>query len=521
MEVEKEQTCEPIKINVLLSEEIDLNDEIKMDDLNPNHLKENKDGENKKKQKEKLIDKVGMDDTISSEDKKVYEEEISKAKTPKSVYFYSYFVSLGGILLGYNSVNASGILNVLESLYHLNGFQVSFIISSFIFGAIFGALFAGILSEFIGLKKTIFIASIFFILSTALQTFANGYTLLIIGRILTGVGSGISSSSIPMYISEISTSEKRGQLTNSFVLFVTLSQFAAYVFTAVLINVPHQWRIIFGFSFIPSIILFVTCFFIPESARLLLRNKKSVAAFEELKKVRWSESIAQKEIYLIRQSLTGQKNSLSFRNLFCVSSHVRALIYSIFIISFSQLVGINAVMYFTPSILNSIGISKNYVSVLSLLPSGINFLMTIPSLILVDKFGRRKLLIFSSVGVLISLFILVMAFKFQINMLILFGLGFYIFNFAVGFGPLPGLISAELNSSSIANAISSTTGWISNFLVASCFLLLIHSIPIYAVFLIFFCNAFISLVFTYFYLPETRGKSKESIETMLEEKRIE
>eukprot|EP01091_Cochliopodium_minus_P009798 TRINITY_DN2495_c0_g1_i1.p1 TRINITY_DN2495_c0_g1~~TRINITY_DN2495_c0_g1_i1.p1 ORF type:complete len:549 (-),score=122.86 TRINITY_DN2495_c0_g1_i1:1474-2883(-) len=453
-------------------------------------------------------------------DYSLIEEQVMKEKTPKKVYLFSYFVSLGGFLMGYNSVSASGSLTIFQSLYDLNNFQVSFIISSYIFGGIFGALFSGFLAEKIGLKKTIFVASIIFILQSIFTTFALGYNTLILGRILAGVASGIASSSIPLYISEISTSEKRGQLTNSFVLFVTMSQFAAYLFTAIFANVSHNWRYIFGISFIPALVLFVTCFFLPESVRLLLRRKMSVVAMEELKKVRENESIVKKEILLIKRNIEGQSESYSIRSLFVVPSRRKALLYSTFLVSFSQFVGINAVMYFTPSILNSVGFSQKYVTVLSLLPSGINFLMTFPSLFLVDKFGRRKLFLFSCSGVMVALLVLVFAFRFQVTKLILFGLAFYIFNFAVGFGPLPGLISAELNTSSLANAISATAGWVSNFIVSSLFLMLVHAISIHYVFLIFFGFALVSLLFLIFLLPETSGKSKEAIESMLDQKRL-
>ena len=248
--------------------------------------------------------------------------------------------------------------------------------------------------DFFGRKKTVMIASVIFAGGAVMMALAPEKYVLIGGRVVVGLGIGISSQSVPIYISESAPAKHRGALVSANVLCITTGQFLSYAVNAGLANLPNQWRWMLGVAAIPAVIQFVGMFFVTESPRFLLMKGKREEALINLTKMRGDSSIAEKECELVSRSLSQKEEKLSLREVFGNRVYVRALVVGCGLQLFQQICAINTVMYYSTNILEKAGFdNKNDVIYLAMLPAGVNSIMTILGMILIDRIGRRKLLL--------------------------------------------------------------------------------------------------------------------------------
>lgn len=326
---------------------------------------------------------------------------------------------LGGFLFGYDTGVISGALLYIRddfsSVDRSTTLQET-IVSTAIAGAIVGAALGGWMSDHFGRRKTLMQADLVFLLGAILMAAAPIPAILIMGRICVGLGIGMASMTSPLYISEASPTKVRGAIVSTNGLLITGGQFLSYCINLAFTKAPGTWRWMLGIAAVPAIIQFFLMFYLPESPRWLYRKKREAEAIAIMKRIHPPEDI-ENEIQELKQSveeeieLHGPSQKIQFSQLWKVKEVRYALIAGCGIQIFQQFVGINTVMYYSPTIVQLAGFASNTVALLlSLITSGLNALGSILAIYLIDKFGRRKLLISSLLGVIASLVLLTIVF---------------------------------------------------------------------------------------------------------------
>lgn len=331
----------------------------------------------------------------------------------------AFSAGLGGFLFGYDTGVISGALLYIRddfsSVDRSTTLQET-IVSTAIAGAIVGAALGGWMSDHFGRRKTLMQADLVFLLGAILMAAAPIPAILIMGRICVGLGIGMASMTSPLYISEASPTKVRGAIVSTNGLLITGGQFLSYCINLAFTKAPGTWRWMLGIAAVPAIIQFFLMFYLPESPRWLYRKKREAEAIAIMKRIHPPEDI-ENEIQELKQSveeeieLHGPSQKIQFSQLWKVKEVRYALTAGCGIQIFQQFVGINTVMYYSPTIVQLAGFASNTVALLlSLITSGLNALGSILAIYLIDKFGRRKLLISSLLGVIASLVLLTIVF---------------------------------------------------------------------------------------------------------------
>jgi sugar porter (SP) family MFS transporter len=424
--------------------------------------------------------------------------------------FVSLIAAIGGLLFGYNTSVISGALLFISEQLHLTIFQQELLVSILLIGAIFGAAIGGMLADRFGRRMTLIITAILFIIATLYLTMAHTLVSLLFGRFLGGIAIGIASLAVPLYIAEMSSPQSRGALVSLNQLAITLGILLSYLIDYVFAN-QSEWRYMFAFGFLPAIIFFFGLFFIPETPSWLSKQGKRTRALEILKKI--SIGAADESMLDVAKG-----KSSSWANVF--SKAVRpALLVGIVISIFQQITGINTVIYYAPRIFQLAGLQSASSAILATLGVGIvNVLLTIVALWLIDRIGRRRLLIFGISGMIISLALLGLAFISalpSLGVVAVLSLMFYVAFFAISLGPVAWLIISEIYPLEIrgkAMSIATFANWGSNFIVSLTFLSLIEWLGSGGAFWLYAAISILALWFVIAKVPETKGQSLAKIQ---------
>lgn len=435
-------------------------------------------------------------------------------------------VSIGGILYGYDMGVISGALLFIQNTIPMTDTQVGFIVGAVLAGGLVGTFLAGPIGDRFGRRFLIAGASFIFIIGVGLILITNSFLTILLARLLLGVGVGVIAVAVPLYVAEIVPSKDRGKYVTFFQLLLTFGIVLAY-FVDLFFTSSGNWRAMFAVLLIPSLILFLGIYFLPESPRWLIANNQTNKARQILHKIRGSKSseeMVEEDVKAINQSLV-QVNR-SWKELFS-SQLILPSFVAISIAVFNQLTGVNSFLQYAPLILKNAGISSNSVSMFGSAGIGVlNFLFTIVAIYLIDSLGRRPLILIGVAGVICSeVFLGVINFFFStspnVGIMSLIGLLFFIIFFAIGPGVVVWLVISELFPTQIRgkgiaiclffNSLASTT-------LATFFLPLVKFLGVgqaYWLFAIFSCMYFLV---AYFYLPETKEKSLEEIQNYFCEK---
>ena len=436
------------------------------------------------------------------------------SKTQKFTSFSLFAASIaaiGGILFGYNTSVISGVILFLSKQFNLSTFQQEMVISIVLIGALIGACFGGFLTDKIGRKKTLFITSILFLIGIFITVIAKTVFVLMTGRIIVGLAIGIVSMATPLYIAEMSDPNHRGALVSLNQLAVTIGILLGYLIDYLYSN-DAEWRVMFGFALIPTIMLLLGLFFIPETPSYLASIGKKQKAIKILDKISLKHS--KSEVELERHT---EKES-SWKMLF--DKTIRpAFIAGIGISIFQQITGINIVIYYAPKIFQLAGFESAATAILATIGVGtINVLMTVVALWLIDKLGRKPLLRIGLIGMIASLSLLGIAFMFAtkiVHVISIVSLMAYVAFFAISLGPIAWLIISEIYPMGVrgrAMGIATFTNWSANYIISLTFLTLID---LFGVSYTFFFYAGIGLLALWFIskkIPETKGKELEEIQ---------
>jgi len=448
----------------------------------------------------------------------------------KYFFLVCFIAALGGFLFGFDTAVISGVLQFVSKDFHFSLLMEGWFVSSALLGCILGVAAAGKLSDRYGRKRIMILsASLFFISATGCMLAASA-SLLISFRLIGGLGIGVASMVCPLYIAEFSPSSFRGRMVTLYQLAITLGIVAAYFTNAYLVKISASesfvgwlnyiitrdvWRSMIGIGLIPAFIFLIALFLVPESPRWLLVNGRENEALKYLQKINTVES-AQQEAKEILESTGGDAGSI--KELFSPVYRV-ALIIGLALPFLSQVSGINAIIYFGPSILDKAGFGLGAALGGQVTIGIINVLFTFVAIFTVDKWGRKPLLILGISGAVFSL--IVIGFLFRLNIIegpwILTFILLFIACFAFSFGPVSWIIISEIFPNAVrgrAMSLATLSLWVANFFVGQLTPLMLKSEswgPA-ATFWTFAVLCAPALWLTIKLIPETKGKSLEDIE---------
>jgi sugar porter (SP) family MFS transporter len=440
----------------------------------------------------------------------------TKPATSRFVTMVSGISALAGLLFGYDTGVISGAILFVRKDFLLSTFQEEVVVSAVLLGAVAGAAFGGKLADALGRRKLLIQVAILFIIGAIGTALAPTPTLLAIGRVIVGVAIGIASFTAPLYISEVSPPAIRGKLVSLNQLMITLGIVVSYLADYGLAD-KEAWRWMFGLAAIPALILLIGLFFVPESPRWLMGRSRDDEARGVLERVRESSDVSA-ELAEIKADLSLQEGS--WRELLNPSLR-RPLIIGIGLAAFQQFTGINTVIYYAPTIFQLAGLRSASAAILATVGVGVvNVLLTIVALRMLDRVGRRPLLLWGLVGMVISLGVLGAAFLLTgsspiVAWLAVISLALYVACFAIGLGPVFWLLISEIYPLKIrgrAMGVATMMNWGSNLIVALTFLSLLHSLGRSATFWLYAVVGILAWFFVYRLVPETKGRTLEQID---------
>ncbi|MCO7220149.1 sugar porter family MFS transporter [Klenkia sp. PcliD-1-E] len=428
--------------------------------------------------------------------------------------------AVGGILFGYDTGVIGGVLpNISDDFTLDTPFLQGTVVSILLVGAAVGALVAGRVADTLGRRRAIIATSLVFVVGLLLSIVAPAFWVLLVSRFLIGVGVGSASFVVPVYIGEIAPPERRGALVSLNQLSVTIgilvSQLVAYFLAG-----SGDWRISVGLALLPAVVLGLGMIREPESPAWLVRQGRDDEAREVLRTLRDSEDVISEEIDDIRGTATEEEKGAK-RSLLAPKLRP-ALLLGVTLAIVQQITGVNTVIYFAPTVLENAGLGSQ-AALLALLVVGLtNVVMTIVAIKVIDRVGRRALLIWGMSGMVLGLAGLAIAFLFDIAgagaIVTTVVLAFYVGSFAVSLGPVVWLLISEIFPLAVrgrASSVATMANWVANFVVAVSYLSIIAAIGETATFGLYAVITVLSLVYVVKAVPETKNRSLADIEREL------
>jgi sugar porter (SP) family MFS transporter len=425
--------------------------------------------------------------------------------------------AVGGLLFGYDTGVISGAILFIKKQFSLSSTMEELVVSSVLVGAVLGAALGGALTARFGRRKLIILAGIIFTAAAFGTALAPTIPLLIAAMVVSGIAIGIASFISPMYIAELVPAKVRGSLVAVNMLAITSGIVIAYLVDYAFSS-TGGWRYMFGLAAIPSVVLAVGMWCLPDSPRWLISRSMLEEARKVLQRVRTDADVTP-EITDIQKSMH-QQGSGGMKGLFQPSLRM-PLIVGLGLAVFQQITGINTVIYYAPTIFKFVGITAAGPAILA--GAGLTMMMWcfhVLAIFLIDRVGRRPLLLCGVAGQILGLAILGAAFYFQQlasykSDVAIGGLVIYVSCFAFGLGPIFWLLISEIYPLKVRGAAMSAvtvTNWAFNLAVAVSFLTLVGLLGNAGTFWLYGVIAIGAWIFFYLLVPETKGKTLEQIE---------
>lgn len=429
----------------------------------------------------------------------------------------------GGLLFGYDTGVISGaLLFIRQDFAPLTPLMEGVIVSFLLVGAVVGAMTGGPIADRIGRRPTVLLAAVIFVVGALAVALTPNVAFLIFGRFILGLGVGLASLIVPLYIAEIAPPDTRGALVSLNQLMITIGILLSYV-SGVALAPIEGWRWMFALAVIPAVVLFIGMYFLPETPRWLFENGQTDKARGVLRRILGGDDeqvdIQVREIEEIKRQEEHQSRAGLSELL---QPWLRpALVVGIGLAIFQQITGINTVIYYAPTILQGVGFSEGGAIAASAVGVGlVNVGFTILALVIIDKVGRRPLLIVGLIGMTVSLVLLGLVFATggtsgAVGILATACLGLYIASFAISLGPVFWLMLSEiypLRVRGTAMSVGAFSNWGSNFAVALTFPILLANLGGAGSFWLFAALGIVAWFFVYFMVPETKGRTLEEIE---------
>jgi sugar porter (SP) family MFS transporter len=424
--------------------------------------------------------------------------------------------ALGGFLFGFDTGIISGALLFIKQEFGLSAGLQQLVVGSLLLAAVVGALLGGPISDVWGRKRTLILAALVFGVGALVASYSPNLAVLVVARVLLGLAIGIASMIVPVYIAEIAPPRVRGALVSLQQFMITVGIMVSYLVSYAFSN-SGAWRWMLGVGMIPAAILFVGMLPLPESPRWLLAKDRRQDALGVLRRIRHEEHNPEAELAEI-EAVHKMQAGVGYRDLFRPSVRP-ALFVGVGIAFINQMVGVNAVIYYAPTILNDAGFSSS-AAILATTGVGIlNMVVTLCALLLIDRVGRRPLLLVGISGVLLALIVLGAAYLLPggpsgAGVLLVAGLLVYIASFAASLGIAIWLLNSEVYPLEVRGkgaAAGAFTHWVLDFVIASTVLTLIATITPTGMFWFYGLFAILGIVFVLRRVPETKGKTLEEV----------
>ena len=449
----------------------------------------------------------------------------SNGRSNAVVYFFG---ALGGLLFGYDTGVISGAILFINEDLALSATQSGLVVSALLIGAMIGAGSSGPLSDALGRRRLILIAAVIFTVGALGAAIAPNAGVLILFRVVLGVAVGAAALIVPLYLSEVAPKEVRGAVASLNQLMIVSGILLAFVVNAFLAS-SGAWRLMVGLAVVPSLVLLIGMFFMPETPRWLVSRDRDEEARNVLSRTRTPEAV-ESEVREIRE-IEDQEAQSSFREL--AAPWLRpAMIVAIGLAVFQQIVGINTIIYYAPTTLTNVGYGNEAAIYANLVIGVVNVAMTVVAIRLIDRVGRKPLLLGGLVGMVGSLVVLGLSTLLlaepssptdPVAIITLVCLGVFIASFATTWGPtvwvmLPEVLPLQVRGAALGLAIF--LHWGANFVVSITFPVLIEALGPGPVFLGYAVVGVAAFLFVRAFVTETKGRSLEEIETDLRRKSV-
>jgi len=436
----------------------------------------------------------------------------------RHVVWSAAITALGGLLFGYDTGVISGALLFIGKDFHgLTSFDKELLTSILLIGAIIGALAAGRIADKVGRRPTVLGTAALFVAGVMLAAFSPSYGVLVAARVVIGVAVGSASMVVPLYIGETAPPGLRGGLVSFNQLAVTAGILVSYLVDYGLAS-SQNWRLMFGLAAVPAVVLFAGMLFQHESPAWLVTHGRAGEARALLRRIRDKGDDIDAEITEVRE-LSRRKSSV--REVFAPAvRHV--LVVGVALAVFQQVTGINTVIYYAPTLLASAGLGTSAALLANVVIGVVNVGMTIVAIRLLDRVGRRPLLLTGTAGMAVGM--LVVAVTFLVGgshlhgaaaVIAIAGLLIYTGSFAIGLGPVFWLLISEIYPVKIrgqAMSVATMANWAANFVVAISFLTVLGALGGAGTFFLFAGLSVIALAYFRRQVPETKSRSLQDIE---------
>ncbi|MDD4690302.1 MAG: sugar porter family MFS transporter [Eubacteriales bacterium] len=462
----------------------------------------------------------------------------------KYTLFLAFVAALGGYLFGYDTAVISGTISQVSAQFNLGTIDQGWYVGCALTGSILGVMCAGMLSDKFGRKKILILSAVLFAISGFGCAFSSTFNQLVIFRIIGGMGIGVVSIVSPLYISEVSAAQYRGSLVALYQLAITIGFLGAYLINFALLNYSTDgaellsspvmnrifytevWRSMLGMAVIPALLFLFAIFFIPESPRwLILRRQEELASKTLLRIYGNLEAVALAVSKTKRVVLNAGENKSDWRILF-KPGILKAVIIGCAIAILGQFMGVNAVLYYGPTIFENNGLSGGDSLFYQVMVGLANMVATVIAVFIIDKVGRKKL-IYYGVSAMIA-FLMLIGFYFlkgdEIGLpsilLLIFFMG-YIFSCAISISAVIFVLLSEMYPMKVRGLAMSVAGlslWIGTYLIGQLTPWLLENLTPAGTFILFAVMCIPYMYIMWRFVPETTGKSLEEIEKYWEKK---
>lgn len=450
------------------------------------------------------------------------------------VTFLSIVAALGGFLFGYDTAVISGTISTVAAQFELDSLQSGWYVGSALVGSIMGVMAAGAMSDRIGRKKTMLISATLFTISAIGCALSGNWDQLVIFRIIGGIGIGIVSIVCPLYISEVSVASHRGRMVSLYQLAITIGFLGAYLMNYYLLNLSttftsssslltqilgtEEWRGMLAAEALPAIVFFMIIFLIPESPRWLITKGKETSARKTFDLIYRDSTLVNFQISETKQMLHSEEKA-SWKLLFKPGTF-RIVLIGAAIAILGQFMGVNAVLYYGPTIFESSGLSSGDSLFYQSLIGVVNMGTTVLALLIIDKVGRKKLVYFGVSGMIVSLvaigvyFMKGEAWGISNSFLLVFFLA-YMFFTAGSISAVIFVFLSEMYPTKIRGLAMSVAGlslWVGTYLIGQLTPWMLENLTSAGTFFLFAGMCIPYMLIVWKLMPETAGKSLEDIE---------
>jgi sugar porter (SP) family MFS transporter len=445
-------------------------------------------------------------------------EPDSQPRLDRAVFWSSAITALGGLLFGYDTGVVSGALLFLHNSFgSLSSLQKELVTSLLLVGAAVGAAGTGRLADRFGRRPLILATAAVFVVGVLGAAFAPTYAVLVAMRFVIGLAVGSASMSVPLYIGELAPARYRGAMVSLNQLAITSGILFSFLIDYWLSS-SQNWRLMFGLAAVPAAMLFIGTLLQPESPHWLISKNRVDEAREVLARYRHGDEDVDREIEDV-QSVAGRDSRWSD----LVESKVRKLlVIGVSLAVFQQVTGINTVIYYAPTLLKNAGFGNSAALLANVGNGAVNVGMTIVAILIIDRVGRRPLLIFGTAGMAVALTTIGIDFAVGGDNLhgagavvAIVALAVYTGSFAIGLGPVFWLLISELYPQRLrgtAMSVATVANWAANFVVTISFLTLLNAITNAGTFFLFAVITVAALGYFALQVPETKGRTLQEIE---------